>query len=434
MNSRILKLTGVAVTATAIFAGWRVFGRSETPTFTRANVERGDIVKTISATGKLQAVVTVQVGSQVSGRIAELHADFNSRVTKGQIVARLDPSLFQAQLAQSQANLANAHARLETAGNAVANQEASLASAAANRDRVQAARNDSERAYRSMQQVADTGAVSSREVETAQAALAQADAQLQQAAAQVEQARAQLSSARSQVNEARASVKQQQAAVELAQANLGYTIIRAPIDGVVIARNVDVGQTVAASLQAPTLFLIANDLTRMQVLADIDEADVGQLSESSKVSFTVDAYPRDTFNGRVSQIRLNPQTVQNVVTYTAVIDVANPELKLRPGMTATVTATVAESRDALRVPNAALRFRAGEARGPAVWKLEGKDQLTPVRVKPGITDGAHTEILSGNLNAGDQIVTGQETAAAGRTTATRNPMMPMGGPRTGARR
>jgi HlyD family secretion protein len=258
---------------------------------------------------------------------------------------------------------------------------------------------------------------------------------LQQASAQVDQAKAQLLSARSEVNRARAQVKQTQAARDQAAVNLSHTIIRAPIDGVVIGRDVDVGQTVAASFQAPTLFLLANDLTRMRVLADIDEADVGQLGPDSRVSFTVDAYPGDEFHGRVSQVRLNPQTVQNVVTYTAVVDVANPEMKLKPGMTANVTAVVAERPDVLKVPNAALRFQPEpQAAGPAspgagqrlVWKIEPDGKLRPVPVRTGLTDGVHSEVLSGQLQPGDLLATGQSTEPAAKSGAVRNPMMPMG--------
>jgi HlyD family secretion protein len=448
-GGRIVKISVVAAVACAGLLGWRLFGRTETAEYTHARVDRGDVVKTISATGKLEAVVTVEVGSQVSGRIAEIQADFNGRVKKGQVIARLDPALFQAQLDQAQANLANAQARLQTAQSAVVNAAASVASAEANRERLNAARQDAGLALGPMQELASTGAVSRREVESAQSVLAQSEAQFQQASAQVDQARAQLLSTRSQVDEARAQVRQNQASVNLAAANLGYSVIRAPIDGVVIARNVDVGQTVAASLQAPTLFLIANDLTRMQVLADIDEADVGQLTEDNKVAFTVDAYPDDVFHGTVSQIRLNPQMAQNVVTYTAVIDVGNPELKLKPGMTANVTATVAESLDVLRAPHAALRFRpergagaaesagggrrAGGPPGQVVWKIEGKGDLRPVPVNIGITDGTHTAILAGGLEPGDAVVTGQAGAAARNTPAARNPMMPFGGARGGRR-
>jgi HlyD family secretion protein len=203
---------------------------------------------------------------------------------------------------------------------------------------------------------------------------------------------------------------------------MDHTIIKAPIDGVVVARNVDVGQTVAASLQAPVIFLIANDLTRMQVLANIDEADVGQLASGSDVSFTVDAYPRDQFRGKVSQVRLAPTTVQNVVTYTAVIDVANGDLKLKPGMTANVT-VIGERRDnVLTVPNSALRFRPQTPRG--VWKIDGQN-LTSVPVRTGLTDGVISEVVSGQLQEGDSIAT--PPAASGTAKKAAPAVLPMGG-------
>ncbi|MCL4850780.1 MAG: efflux RND transporter periplasmic adaptor subunit, partial [Bryobacteraceae bacterium] len=233
-------------------------------------------------------------------------------------------------------------------------------------------------------------------------------------------------SARSQLAQSNAQVQQTQAAVQLASVNLDHTVIKAPIDGVVVERNVDVGQTVAASLQAPTIFLIANDLTRMQVLAEIDEADVGQLSPDSRVSFTVDAYPNDVFHGRIAQVRLAPQMVQNVVTYTAVVEVANPDLKLKPGMTANVTAIVAQREDVLSVPNAALRFRPESAGGedaqkPAragyqtVWKVTGEG-LVPVSVRTGLTDGISSEIVSGELSEGDRVAAASSNGA-GRASA-----------------
>jgi HlyD family secretion protein len=222
------------------------------------------------------------------------------------------------------------------------------------------------------------------------------------------------------LNQARAQAAQATAAVEVASVNLDRTVIRAPIDGTIVSRNVDVGQTVAASLQAPTLFLIANDLKLMQVLADIDEADVGQLRPGTPVTFTVDAYPSDTFAGRVSQVRLAPQTVQNVVTYTAVIDVTNPELKLKPGMTASVTATVAEQKGVLMVPNAALRFRPGQG---TVHRVVG-ESLEPVQIRTGLTDGVNTEVISGPLGEGDVIaVAGQPPAGADRQRPASMPGM-----------
>lgn len=438
-RKRLLKWTAVAAVLVAASLGWRLFGKTDAPTYTAAPLVRGDVAQTITATGALQAVVTVQVGSQVSGTLSAINVDFNSRVKKGDVIARIDPSLFQAKLEQAKGNLASAQAALETARNSVTNAEAAVASAGANLKRTTVARDDAARAHKRLTELSSTGAVSTREVEAAEATLEQAEAQFQQAAAQLDQAKAQLLSERSRVNQASAQVKQTQAAVQLAAVDVNNTIIRSPIDGVVIARNVDAGQTVAASFQAPVLFLIANDLTQMQVLASIDEADVGQLTPESKVTFTVDAYPRDAFRGTVSQIRLNPETVQNVVTYTAVIDVHNPELKLKPGMTANVTATVAERNDVLKAPNAALRFRpvaapqaendqrpSGARRQQVLWKLEKDGKLRPVPVTVGLSDGTHSEIASNDLQPGDHVAIGQSDAKSA-SAAARNPMMPFGG-------
>jgi HlyD family secretion protein len=280
---------------------------------------------------------------------------------------------------------------------------------------------EADRAYKSTKALVEAGVMAARLLETAEAANAQAVAQKAQADAEYNQVVAQAQASKSQLAQAQAQATQSKAAVDVAAVNLERTIIRAPIDGVVVSRNVDVGQTVAASLQAPTLFLIAQDLTKMQVLADVDEADVGQLKPDSKISFTVDAFPTETFQGTISQIRLSPNVVQNVVTYTAVISVANPKLQLKPGMTATVTATTAEKRDVLVVPNAALRFtpettqvaavtpaaqggKKGGARGngATLYKVEGT-ALKPVRVRLGMTDGASTELIGAELAEGDRI-------------------------------
>jgi HlyD family secretion protein len=286
------------------------------------------------------------------------------------------------------------------------------------------------------QELVNEGIGARNELDAARAAHAQAVAQRQQAVAQVNQARAQAQSARSQLSQARAQVTQAGAAVQVASVNLQRATITAPIDGVIVARNVNVGQTVAASLQAPVLFLIANDLTRMQVLADIDEADVGQLQPNSRVAFTVDAYPSETFEGEISQVRLSPQTVQNVTTYTAVIDVANPDLKLKPGMTASITATVAQRDNVLVVPNSALRFKPEGVqtteRGPVVWRVSGEG-IEPVKVRLGLSDGVVTEVASGGLREGDAIaVPAQAAAAGGAQSRANNPFMP--GRRGGGRR
>ena len=430
----LLYAAGLIIVAVVAGLVWRATSKSAAPAWNSAEVRQADVMKSISATGKVEALTTVNVGSQVSGTVAEMYVDFNSPVKKGQIIARLDASQLQAQLTQASANQLGATAAIQTGENAVMSSDAAAQAAEFNVERTKSVLADAQRNLDLTQKLIDEGVTARRELDTAKAAVAQAAAQHQQSIAQWNQAKSQAQSARSQVNQAKAQAQQAAAAVQLASVNLEHTIIRAPIDGVVVSRNVDVGQTVAASLQAPTLFLIANDLSRMQVLADIDEADIGQLGPDSRVTFTVDAYPTDTFHGRIAQIRLAPQSVQNVVTYTAVIQVDNPELKLKPGMTANVTAIVAEKADVLTVPNAALRFRPAGAEAPqrrsggsTIWKING-EQLTPVPVKLGITDGVVSEVMSGDVQAGDKIaVPPAATGARSTATATRNPMMPMGG-------
>jgi HlyD family secretion protein len=297
--------------------------------FIRSPISRGDIVDTVGASGTLQAVTTVQVGSQVSGNISFLGADFNSIVKKGQVIARLDPSLFDAQLQQARANLQQTRANLTKAQSDLERSKVMLT--------------DAQQKYTRAKELA------------AKSLLPQSD--LDAAKIAVDSAQATLSSADATVNQAQAAVSQSQASVNQNQVNLDHTVIEAPIDGIVIQRSVDVGQTVAASMQAPTLFIIAADLTKMQVNANIDEADVGRIRPGQHVTFKVDAYPTDTFEGTVSQIRLQPVVVQNVTTYGTVIDVPNAQLKLKPGMTANVKVEIAKKSDALRVPNAALRFK-----------------------------------------------------------------------------
>ena len=292
-------------------------------------ISRGDIIDTVGATGTLQAVTTVQVGSQVSGNIAWLGADFNSIVRKGQVIARLDASLFEAQLQQARANLSQTQANLTKAESDLEQRKVQL--------------QDAQQKYTRAKELA------------ARSLLPQSD--LDSAKVAVDMAQAALASQQATVTQARAAVSQSQASVNQNQVNLDHTVIAAPIDGIVTQRNVDVGQTVAASMQAPTLFIIAADLTKMQVNANIDEADVGRIRPAQHVTFRVDAYPTETFEGTVSQIRLQPVVVQNVTTYGTVIDVPNAQLKLKPGMTANVKIEIAKRSDALRIPNAALRFR-----------------------------------------------------------------------------
>jgi HlyD family secretion protein len=299
---------------------------------TREPLSRGDIVDTVGATGTLQAVTTVQVGSQVSGNIQWLGADFNSIVKKGQVIARLDPSLFDAQHQQVQANLVQARANLTKARSEL--------------DRARVQLTDAQQKYSRAQELSSKELLATSELDSAKIA--------------VDTAQASVASQQATVTQVQAAVTQSEASVNQSQVNRDHTVILAPIDGIVTQRSVDVGQTVAASMQAPTLFVIAADLTEMQVNANIDEADVGRIRPGQQVSFRVDAYPTDNFVGTVTQIRLQPVVVQNVTTYGTVITVPNRELKLKPGMTANVKIEIAKRTNVLRVPNAALRFRPTE--------------------------------------------------------------------------
>ncbi len=405
-------------------------------------VDRGAVEVAVSATGTIQPVEKVEVGSQASGTLSWLGADFNDRVRKGQVIAQLEPSSYRTAAAQSEANLARANAAF-----------------------AEASRN-----FERSRELKERNVIAQVDLDAAEAAF----------------------------DQRKAEVKQAQASLQSARVNLGYTTITSPIDGVIIARAVDIGQTVAASLSAPKLFQIAGDLTRMQVETKIDEADIGRVAPGLSATFTVDAFPEDTFEGTVRQVRLEPLIEQNVVTYTTVIDVSNPELKLKPGMTANVTIRIEKKDDVLRVPNAALRFRppetpgapratganasargagggegramaaAGEGRprgrrsggaagaagdssavrrGPAeggrggvasagapdgfkrqmVYTLGPDGKLEPMRVATGITDGTHTELRSRELAEGALVVTGAQPKK-GQAAATGTAPPGMGGP------
>jgi HlyD family secretion protein len=461
-KKRILVII-LLVAAVGIFAAFNLRGKGPVQYYT-APVETGEIKQVVEATGTINAVITVQVGSQVSGTISRLYVDFNSHVKKGQLIAQIDPPLFEGALSQARADLENA--------------KANLAVAIANTAKARASEVQTKADYERNLGLSKQGVISQQSLDVAKA--------------NADSAAAQVTAALAQESQARAQVQQKQAAVQVAQTNLDYTIIHAPIDGTVVARNVDVGQTVAASLQAPTLFTIAQDLTKMQVYAKTDESDVGQIRSGQKVTFKVDAYPRETFSGTVSQVRMNSTVVQNVVTYDTIIDFDNPELKLFPGMTAYVSIPVATAANVLKVPNGALRYKpdlppeeiralyqksgipenagsrkngpsaqgesvppsstgsataaprpqtavarkggAGNAGGDVtprstesqtprydsqvVWKLAPDKSLQPVRIKTGITDHTYTEVvqdLNGEIKAGDELVTG---VAQGRASAT----------------
>lgn len=359
--------------------------------------DRGTITKTVTATGTLSAVTTVQIGSQVSGVISQLYADFNSRVQKGQLLAELDPTPFQAQVEQRRADLTRA--QVEAANARITLQR--------------------------QQRLADSGLA----------------------------AEADLDAARARFDAAQAQVSQASAALRQSEANLKYTRITSPIDGIVVDRQYDVGQTVAASFQAPTLFSIAQDLTKMQVQADVDQSDIGAVKVGQPARFTVDAYPDEEFRGRIAQIRLNALVNQNVVSYPVMIEVPNPDERLRPQMTANVTFDVATVQNVLRIPNAALRFRPESERGqqaegggsgggferraaqsgqgapglagaarqlpggrPAgarpqtVYTLTADKKPKPVQIRTGITDGRHTQVVDGELKPGDVVIVGLATS------------------------
>jgi HlyD family secretion protein len=392
------KLILIVLVLVATGAGvWAYMLRRNTaqPNVTTQALSRGDVVETVGATGTLEAVETVDVGTQVSGVVQSLYADFNSIVKKGQVIAKLDPQLIETQIQQQEANVTRAEADLERL-------KVSLADA----------RQKLERA----EQMSAKNLIPRTELETAQVNVKSAEAQIRSSEAALTQARAQLNNQR---------------------VNLGYTTITAPIDGIVISRNVDQGQTVAASMNAPTLYIIAADLTKMQVVANIDEADVGRMRPGQVVNFRVDAYPTDTFTGSVEQVRLQPAVVQNVVTYSTVISVPNPELKLKPGMTANVTIEIARRNNVLRVPNRALSFR------PTEDMFAALNQPVPPELQRGGRggfggrsrgDGARGEgPRSGNgPSTGGPPAAGAPSAPQAGAPSAQQPGAPASGPQAGA--
>ena len=402
----------------------------------------------VSATGNPNAVVTVQVGSQVSGTILALYADFNTKVTKGQLIARIDPAALQAKVDQGQANLdaaragvANAEAGVQKAQAGIQAEKASVAAAVANVLKTKVATQDAKVKADRRVQLAKEGVFSKEDVDTALAtsstAAADQDATVaQQRAAEdnVKVAQAELTVANTQRAANQAQVKQFEAALRATQIDLDHTFIKAPVDGVVVARHVDVGQTVAASLATPTLFEIAQDLTKMQVDTNVSEADVGRVRVGQLGTFTVDAYPGQVFKGVVTEIRKAPINVQNVITYDVVIGVSNPDLKLFPGMTANVKILVNQRADVLKVLNAALRYRPasvipapaaagkagrkGTALEQAVWSLDVNNKQQRVVVTTGESDGTYTEVTAGVLKDGDRVIIAALTKAAPATSGS----------------
>lgn len=418
--------------AVSVFAAFKLTRKPEAEFFT-ARVEQGDIRQVIEATGTINPVTSVQVGSQVSGMISKLYVDFNSKVTQGEVIAEIDPKLFEGAVLQAKADLQNAQAQLAAAKANLAKDEATLQQNKLDYDRTQGLRKP--------------GVVSQQ--------------QLDQAKATYDATAAQVGSDRAAIRQSEAQVSQRTASLKVAQINLDYTVIRAPINGTVVNRNIDIGQTVAASLQAPTLFTIAQDLTKMQVYAKTDEGDVGQIRPGQPAEFQVDAFPKEVFHGTVRQVRMNATTVQNVVTYDTIIDFDNSDLKLFPGMTAYISIPVASVSNVVKVPNAALRYQPdlppekvqelyrkygitlpqsaqssssqesqSEQPGGAtrerkssasptnasdkavVWTLLPDRSLKPVPVQIGLTDHTFTALTKGDIRAGDELVTGATTVKA----------------------
>src|SRR3984893_13470502 len=343
--------------ALILWVGYASVGTRSNAQFFTAKVEKGDVSQVVQATGTINPVTTVQVGSVVSGNVVKINADFNSKVKKGDIIAQIDPVPFENSLSQaeadyqnSQANVKSLEAQIETARANVLNMKANIAKA-------QAALGDSETQLRRTKELADQGIVAVQQKDTAQATYDGALAALHSSQAQEAQSEAQLKTTIAQRDQSKAQVLMKQAAVASARLQLNYCTIRAPIDGTVISRNVDVGQSVAASLQAPNLFTIGQDLTHMLVYTNTDEADVGRIQVGAQASFRVDTFPRETFYGRVSQVRMNAGIIQNVVTYNTTIEFDNPNVRLFPGMTAYVSIPVAWANEVVKVPNGALRFK-----------------------------------------------------------------------------
>jgi HlyD family secretion protein len=547
LSKRKKLILGIAAAAVLALAGYYFWGGgTAAPSYMTAKIEKGNLRNTVTATGTLQAVTTVQVGSQASGTISALYADFNSAVKKGQVVAQLDPAVSKAQVDQaraalqqaqaslqlaragvtnSRASVSDAQARALAARSTVQNSQAGVSSAQANLAVLKAQQDDALSLLKQQESLLKGGVIAQRDYDTAKTTYQAAEARYNQAAAQVnmavyseqsasgagiaqsqaqvQQSQAQVQQSQAQVQQAEAQVQQAAATLRMAEVNLTHTTIVSPIDGIVVSRNVDVGQTVAASLSAPTLFTIANDLKQMQVIANIDQADIGLVEQAKSVKFTVDAFPGKDFDGKIEQMRLNPTNVQNVVTYNVVIDVSNPEQKLKPGMTANLTITIDERNNVLKVPNSALRFTPTDANGqrvsenpgganngagngsgqgrrqsantqpksdnanvapspgapgqdnaqqggartfaPAsapvlagqtriVWVLGADGKPQSRRIKIGLTDGAATEVVEGNLQEGEMVITGQTISGTNKAQSAQSPAAAPGfggAPRTG---
>ena len=430
MNKKVVMGIVVLVVAAGIVFGFTVLKRNNHNglQYELAAIDKGTVTALVDTTGTLNPVVIVDIGSQVSGKIENIYIDFNSQVKANQVLAELEQQTFQTKVQQNEANYLSSEAAVEKS-------KVSLENSKKKHDRAKT--------------LFEKDLISYEELESAEVQYLSARADLQSAEARLEQAKAQL---------------------DTSKVDLTYTIIKSPIDGVVISRNVNVGQTVAASFQAPVLFQVANDLTKMQVECSVDEADIGRVKEGQAAQFTVDAFPDENFTGVVKQVRYSPEVIQNVVTYTTIVDVENPGIKLRPGMTATISIVVGEAKNALRVPNSALRFQPppevlqalfeemrremqakrgqnsqadgqSEKRGhqanfqmgqgmgrmgsrmrdrARVWVQDENGKLNMVSIRTGVTDNAFTEITGGDLQEGMEVITGESTQATSSNRSSSN--------------
>jgi HlyD family secretion protein len=441
------KLTAAAVLVIVVvgLTGTMLGRKGNKPTYMTAKMGRGNITAIVQATGTINALTTAPVGSYVSGNMKYIFADFNTHVEAGQVLAQIDPAMYEAQVMTAEGNLASSKANLQNLQASLLAMKASVATYEANAQKAQADLRYVQINAKRTDDLYKQGIISHDQNDQTQSTLGQAEASLVGAKSQVNQAEAQIKQVEAQIQQAKAQVEAATGNLQQAETNLRYTTIISPIDGVVVARNIVVGQAVASSLQAQTLFSVAQDLTRMQVYAQVDESDTGNIHVGTPCTFQVDAFPNDIFHGRVNSIRLNPAIVQNVVTYSVVLDFENPNEKLLPGETAYVTIPTGHAKDVLEVPNSALIFTPSQP--PAqiqalyrqnhiqrdaytnhlggwqvVWKLGPDEALIPVAIRAGISDFSHTQVLEGDLKPGDTIITSQtSTGAAGGGNQRRPP-------------
>lgn len=446
-NRKKLVTALVVLVVVVVLTGMMLNRKSDKPTYMTAKIGRGNITSIVQATGTINPLTTAPVGSYVSGNVKYIFADFNTHVKAGQVLAQIDPAMYEAQVLTAQGNLASSRANLENLQASLGRYQALVATDQANAQKAQADLQYVQVNARRTDDLFKQGIISHDQNDQTQSTLGQAQASLVAAQAQINQDKAQIKQVEAQIDQAKAQVEAARGALEQQETNLRYTTIVSPIDGVVVSRGIVVGQAVASSLQAQTLFQVAQDLTRMQVYAQVDESDTGNIKVGTPVTFQVDAFPTDIFRGRVNSTRLNPTTVQNVVTYSVVIDFDNPNEKLLPGETAYVTIPTGHAKDALEVPNSALIFtpslppqqiqnlykkynipRDAFTNHLGGWQVVWEqgatpEQLIPVAIKAGISDFSHTQVLEGNLKEGDVVITSQTSMGA---TQNRRPTGPGG--------